>query len=275
MRLRLVAADVGLALGNLVRTGFGQIPVPPRDFVLRVGGGDYRAVGESLARVVVERGGLRPTDRILDIGCGVGRLAAPLTRHLGKTGSYEGFDIDPELVEWCRRHITSRHPRFHFRAANVRNDHYHPSGSVSAAEFRFPYESGSFEMVVATSVFTHLLTPDAENYLRESARVLVPGGTLLATFFLLDEESLRLQKAGRADLVFRTAPADPGRGLVHHVMREDVPEAAVAYSADWVRDTLQRCGFAPGATTLGGRWCGRPSPVSYQDVVIVRTAATA
>ena len=36
---------------------------------------------------------LSPDHRVLDIGCGTGRMAIPLTSFLSKKGSYEGFDI--------------------------------------------------------------------------------------------------------------------------------------------------------------------------------------
>ena len=275
MRLSTVVNDLRVGLANVVRSSFdpAAIPEPPRRLVTRVGGGDYRVVGRALFEMVLEHGRLRPDDRLLDLGCGVGRLAAPLTEYLDATGRYDGFDIDPELVAWCERNITRRHPRFRFRHVSVRNDLYHPDGSQSGSEFSFPYESGSFDVVVATSLFTHLLTRDAENYLREAARVLAPGGRLLATFFLLDEESRALQAAGRSDRVFAADPVDPAAGQVHHVMRADKPEAAVAYSTEWLRQAVARSGFGPDAKVHGGSWCGRAATVTYQDLVVARTPA--
>ncbi|HET8948775.1 MAG TPA: class I SAM-dependent methyltransferase [Candidatus Polarisedimenticolia bacterium] len=275
MRLSTVVGDLRLGIANAVRAGLhpDQVPDPPRRFVERIGGGDYRGIGDALCRNLLEQGGLRPSDRLLDIGCGVGRLAAPLTRYLQGEGRYEGFDIDPELVEWCRRNITRRHPRFRFRAVDVHSDYYRPAGAVSGSAFTFPYEAGSFDLVAATSLFTHLLTGDAENYLRESARVLAPGGTFCATFFLLDAESLALQNAKRGDRVFRTEPVDAANGQVHHIMRADQPEAAVAYAADWLRRAVERAGFGGRVEIHPGGWCGRAKFVTYQDLVIAKKTA--
>ena len=47
---------------------------------------------------VLERHGLKPEHRVLDIGCGVGRVALPLTRYL-TSGTYDGFDI---VKRWIR-----------------------------------------------------------------------------------------------------------------------------------------------------------------------------
>jgi SAM-dependent methyltransferase len=269
VRLSTVVRSIGLTVSNAVRVGLdpGAIPDPPLRLAWRVGRGDYRAIGEELRRIVIDRAGLRPFDRILDIGCGVGRVAAPLTRYL-TDGTYEGFDIDAELVDWCRTHITRRHPRFRFRHVDLKSGLYNPSGVSDAAGFEFPYDTGAFTFVVATSVFTHLVTADAENYLRQAGRVLAPGGTLLATFFLLDDEAESLMAGGRAHLDFPAADT----AQVHRPLRTDKPEAAVAYPAEWLRRTLASAGFSPDMKITPGSWCGRTETLTYQDVVIARKA---
>jgi SAM-dependent methyltransferase len=267
VRLSTVVRTIGLTVSNAVRVGLdpGAIPDPPLRLAARIGRGDYRAVGEELRRIVVDRGGLRPFDRILDIGCGAGRLAAPLTRYLTE-GSYEGFDIDAELVDWCRAHITRRYPRFRFRHVDVESGLYNPAGAAHAADFEFPYDSGSFTFVLATSLFTHLVTADAENYLRQTARVLAPGGTLLATFFLLDDASEAMMASGKAHRDFpRTGP-----GAAHRTLRTDRPEAAVAYPSEWLRNALAAAGFSGDLRIADGSWCGRSDTLTYQDVVIAR-----
>jgi len=277
VRLSTVVRSIGLTVSNAVRLGLdpGAVPDPPLRLARRVGRGDYRSVGEDLRRIVIDRAGLRPFDRILDIGCGVGRLAAPLTRYLTE-GTYEGFDIDAALVDWCRTNITRRYPRFRFRHVDVQSGHYNPSGASAAAAFEFPYEPASFTFVVATSLFTHLVTADAENYLRQAARVLTRGGTLVATFFLLDEESEALMAGGRARFDFPPVPSeDPRPGdaaRVHRALRTDKPEAAVAYPSEWLRRALVSAGFSGDIRIAEGSWCGRSETLTYQDVVIARKA---
>jgi SAM-dependent methyltransferase len=168
-RLRGGAADMLDALRGSRDRG-----LPPRRLQVAVGGGDFLAVGQEFRRHFVELGLLAPHHDVLDVGSGSGRMAYALRDWL--TGTYQGFDVVPEAVDWCRREITPRHPNFEFQVADIRSERYNPSGRHEAAEYRFPYEDASFDFAFLTSVFTHLQRPAVDNYVAELARVLRPGG---------------------------------------------------------------------------------------------------
>jgi SAM-dependent methyltransferase len=150
----------------------------------RVGKGDFREMGEWLAQFLIEHG-LEPRHNVLDIGCGIGRIAIPLTRYITSEGSYDGFDLDERAIKWCRRRITPKHPNFRFVHANVLNPHYNESG-VPAAQYRFPYGEGRFDFAWATSVIPHLDASGAANYIRETRKTLRPGGRFVFTCFISD-----------------------------------------------------------------------------------------
>ncbi|OGL44816.1 MAG: hypothetical protein A2161_02180 [Candidatus Schekmanbacteria bacterium RBG_13_48_7] len=57
----------------------------------KASGGDFYAVG-ILERELSIQHGLQPDDYIIDVGCGSGRFAKPLSEYL--TGKYMGTDID-------------------------------------------------------------------------------------------------------------------------------------------------------------------------------------
>ena len=48
-------------------------------------------------------------------------------------GRYEGIDVVPRGIEWCRQAITPRYPNFRFQVADLYNRHYNPAGRFSAA----------------------------------------------------------------------------------------------------------------------------------------------
>ncbi|HVW19342.1 MAG TPA: class I SAM-dependent methyltransferase [Solirubrobacteraceae bacterium] len=236
--------------------------VPPRRLLAFVGDSDFVATGDEFMRHFVELGELRPDERVLDVGCGIGRMARPLAAFLGPGGSYDGFDVHAEGVAWCRERYADL-PAFGFAHADVRNAVYNPGGAADAAAHRFPYEDGSFHFVFATSVLTHLTAPAARRYVGEMARVLAPGGRLLATAFALDDAARTLIAQGRSALRLHelddvTAVADLA-----------VPERAVAFDRDWLLEAIADAGLA-GAAMHPGTWCGRADGVSFQDVVVAR-----
>lgn len=237
-------------------------PVPPWELVHAIGGGDFELIGEMFLRHFIDFGDLKPTERVLDVGCGVGRMAVPLTKYLGDGGSYEGFDVFVEGVTWCRQNITPEYPTFRFQVANIYNGKYNPKGKYTASEYRFPYESGSFDFVFLTSVFTHMLPCDMENYLSEVARVLSQEGRCLITFFLLNAESLALIRAKSSALDFRY---DAGGCLTTD---KDTPEAAVAYDERVIGALFAKHGLKIKDPVHYGSWCGRQKHVDWQDIVV-------
>lgn len=229
-----------------------------RDFV---GGGDFRAVGDEFAGYATRLAGLRPTDRVLEVGSGVGRIALPLTRIIDGQGSYDGIEIVPRGVRWSQQHITPRHPNFKFHHADIANSTYNRRGRIAAVDYRFPFADGSFDLALLTSVFTHLLPATTAHYLSEIARVLSSGGRMLATFYLLNDESLRLVDAGRSVIQF------PHEVDGVRVMDGDAPENAVAMSETQVEEMLESVGLSVNSVHYGS-WCERPQPLSHQDLVV-------
>jgi ubiquinone/menaquinone biosynthesis C-methylase UbiE len=235
--------------------------IPPRtlDFV---GGNNYRGVGLEFRDLFVRYGGLKPEDRVLDVGSGIGRMAAPLTGYLAASGEYQGFDIVKKGVEWSQKHITSRYPNFHFLHSDVRNKFYNPSGVHQASSYRFPYEDGSFDFVFLTSVFTHMFPADMEHYLEEISRVLKQGGTCFITMFFLNGESQKLIEQGSSTQNF----VHKLEGCVTADAQN--PEASLAFEETYVRDLFARSGLSIREPIHYGAWCGRKEFLSYQDIVI-------
>src|SRR5687768_5417535 len=69
-----------------------RVPLEPPDQLVAGIGGAW-AVGERYLGYFRDLCGLRPEETVLDVGCGVGRMAVPLAGYLSPPGRYEGFDI--------------------------------------------------------------------------------------------------------------------------------------------------------------------------------------
>jgi SAM-dependent methyltransferase len=254
--VRLRAADAADAV-----RGRRDPLTPPRRLTGYVGDSDFQTTGEEFLHHFRELAQLRPSDRVLDVGCGIGRMARVLAAVLRPPGSYDGFDVVRAGIDWCNDHYRRTPAPFRFRHADLRNASYNPEGSQQALTYRFPYDDGSFDLVIATSVFTHLLADTAEHYLAETARLLTPGGRLFSTWYLLDADhpSPPPPPFGWRDACLPAAIADPAE-----------PEAAVAFTKQWLRDALAANGLDLRAVQPGS-WAGE-SGASRQDLVVAYLA---
>lgn len=147
-------------------------------------GGEKPEVHYDSAFEIVERsraGGLwREGDTILDIGCGIGRLAIPLTT---RDVRYIGIEPTAAWLEFCRRAFAPW-PNLRFVHVDLKNEYYNPDGTINPLEFIFPVEDRSVDAVLFASVFTHLGTLEVcKHYLDEALRVLKPGGRIGCSWF--------------------------------------------------------------------------------------------
>ncbi|WP_448192681.1 class I SAM-dependent methyltransferase [Azospirillum sp. sgz301742] len=237
-----------------------SLPIPPEDLHC-VGDGDFLAIGREFLGHLITFAGLTPTDTVLDVGCGVGRIAVPLTQYLAPEGQYVGFDVGAAGVAWCREHVTPLHPRFTFLHLDLFHPLYNPSGTLISTQLPWPVPDGSIDVVFLTSVFTHLRADETRHYLREMTRVLKPSGRCLGTWFLLDEP--RMPEG--AD--YRLSFAEGADGAFYDTLT-GVPTAAVAYRTDWLLTELEHAGLE--AMILPGHWRTAENAVSYQDMTILR-----
>lgn len=235
--------------------------VPPRKMIHNIGG-SFIGVGSAFFRHFVELGGLQPTERVLDVGCGVGRMAVPLTGYLGDGGRYNGLDIDTKEIAWCTRHITSRYPNFRFQVADIYSKRYNPKGNCKASEYRFPFADNSFDFVFLTSVFTHMLPPDLENYLSEISRVLADNGRCFMTFFLLNADSIQAIEKQESSLDFKYDYGD------YRTADRNMPEWAVAFPEALVIEACERHGLRIRQPIHYGFWCRRAGSFDYQDILV-------
>lgn len=163
-----------------------SVPLPPAR--LRMGGthfrkdADFVEAGVRDVRLLRRRAGLTRKSRLLDWGCGAGRLAIGVKHLLGNVAEYHGVDVQPELLDWARDNLTDAHTRF--TLVDQRNERYNPDGDET---FAIPTPADSVDVLYAYSVFSHMLAADVAGYSATIAKILAPQGRALMTAFVEED----------------------------------------------------------------------------------------
>jgi SAM-dependent methyltransferase len=119
---------------------------------------DFKRLDAAAAKITGK--GLAGYPRILDWGCGCGRIARYTARLPGV--ALTGCDIDVDNVAWCSAHLPGR-----YVATTIRPP--------------LPFPEASFDLIYGVSVFTHMREPLQDAWLAELERVAAPGAVLLMT----------------------------------------------------------------------------------------------
>jgi len=143
----------------------------------------YLQSTESEATRLVTQFGCNKNSRILDIGCGQGRLPIGILRVIGEL-DYTGIDVDAKSINWCKHHIESKHPSFKFYHYNIANARYNKRGVSLRESFRFGLPDNSIDIIYLFSVFSHMTEADMRIYLSEFRRVLDSEGKVFFTTFV-------------------------------------------------------------------------------------------
>ena len=226
--------------------------------------------GEEWSMLLRFYGGITGTSSVLEIGCGLGRIAFPLRYVLSEEGSYNGFEICRYKIDFLET-FHQAHPNFQFTWADVSNEHYNPTGQVASEQYRFPYADNSFDIIFAASVFTHLLPGAAAHYFSEAARVLKPGGRCLFSFFLLDYyKKDHPRPLGFSRPMFNIDHSYGDFGDDFAVSDPKDPEAISAHKISAVERFANEAGLSFSQPPIPGLWTGTVENwIGSQDLVVL------
>jgi len=101
--------------------------------------------------------------KILDWGCGPGRVIRHLPTVIGNGCEYFGTDYNSKSIDWCSENI----PRIHF--------------NTNSLEAKLPYADNFFDVIYGISIFTHLSEQLHHDWYAELFRILKPEGVMFLT----------------------------------------------------------------------------------------------
>ena len=129
-------------------------------------------------------------------------------------------------------------------------------GRDAIESYRFPVADGAADLILAKSVFTHLVEAEARHYLAETRRALRPGRPAVVTAFLY---------APGAPGVAEAFPHEIAGGL--RVRSRARPTAAVAWEKDRFVELIESAGLHLQWHSEGF-YPGRPRR-DAQDVLLI------
>lgn len=163
---RLVLALGGTALGGALIWRYAarrwQLPCPPAfAWVLESGLREWAAP----TAPVLERMGLRPGLRVLEVGPGIGYMTVPVALRLGEHGRLVALEIQPQMARMVRERIVE---------AGLENVEVR-QGDVTSSRL----EPETYDLAFLVTVLGEI--PDRDRAIARLREALKPGGTLSFT----------------------------------------------------------------------------------------------
>ena len=136
---------------------------------------------------LIQRSGIKPGQRVLEIGCGSGAFTTFVARAVGPDGVVEALDIQPAMLAQLKKKLNLPENR------DIQNINLH-----EASAYKLPFENESLDLAYMITVLAEI--PDQEKALAEVYRILRPGGILAVSEFLPDPDyPLRVTTARRGE----------------------------------------------------------------------------
>ncbi len=234
----------------------------PWRVIHNVGGGDFYTTGQVFFERFRDAVQLEPDAHVLDLGCGAGRLAIPICGYLTGRGRYTGFDIAETALAFARR-VTQGRCAIAFHHADLSNPEYRKTGA-DAGSYRFPADNASVDAALATSLFSHLRPADTQAYLKETARVLKPGGRLVMTAFIVTAQDRSALDAGTPRLALQRLDGVSFAADPRH------PERAIGFDEAAFLSWVDNAGLAVEGEIVRGDWRERePTGGEFQDRIVL------
>jgi len=194
---------------------------------------DYFVAATHYGLFLQKYAGLRPNSHVIDIGCSWGYLGFALANFLSSEGAYLGVEIQDDATKWSRERLGWLGENFQFVHLDIHNDYYNPGGDLRRSQVHLPVPDGWANVMIAGSVFTHMLEDGVRAYLDEICRVLAPNGIAAFSY---------------DDSTFWSSSDEE-----YAIVDKKVPDKTTYYSRSKIQEMVLKAGLKPAREPVNMR----------------------
>lgn len=224
----------------------------------------YFNLGKEQAEKIIQWLSIKPENKILDLGCGCGRIAIHFLNYLNNQSKYIGIDNNEDLISYCRNNISVINDNFQFYHIDVYNGAYSKKGKLKAQEVILPLEDESVDIIIMWSVFTHMYLKDINSYLKEIHRVLKKGGKFIASLNLYNDFVKNQIKMNKSYLDIKYEIDEDS-----YTLNPQIPEDGFAHKEENLKQLYWNNGFFIEEIKYG-IWSRKELTGEFHDCIIVQ-----
>lgn len=156
--------DLSLSESEATARAFYDRWIGGTDLFSHLGRTVFSLSGTVYAGRFIQASGLRPDDRVLEVGSGLGKILTASQRRVRAEQLYVGIDLSYQMVLRARRGLESRRPSLHFLVASA---------------LQMPFRRQCFDVVLLSHVAKYLTDPQLRQVLAQAKALLRPGGRIV------------------------------------------------------------------------------------------------
>lgn len=218
----------------------------------------FDIIGQQFVNLLINNVELSNNSKILDVGCGTGRIAKCLYQKMD-VGLYQGYDINQKYIDYCK--LT--YPLYDFDHFDIQHDEYNSLGTFNQNDFILPYQSNYFDIIIILAVINHLHYSNVVNLFNELSRVIKRGGYVFSTHTILNNKSIEFINNKTTQPYLFTYKEEhnwydyESRKLINVAHHEIDIRRLLIKNRLMIREPIRY-----------GQWCGSPMPLAGPDIII-------